>query len=424
MKMTSVVMGFLVAALPAMPSAAAEPPAAYTDSSTCATCHSVTYESWSHTFHALAVIDPVFQEAMKKAEELSGREARRICLMCHSPTTNMTADFDLELPLSREGVTCSFCHSVTALDLDRQEGRFTNDPTRLSVDSGDAHIEGHHRENHDLTTSSRFCAGCHEWVNPMGLKLLTTYSEWSESPYAADGVTCQKCHMPEGPVKGEAIEGSKTARSTNLHFQTGGHSQERLVAAAELEVEARIDHEQIVVEATVTNRKAGHKLPTGIPTRKMKLHIDIFDREGQILGTQQKVYGRIIAGADGVVLKDVTDLFLLGAREIDDNRIAPREERRERFLFPRAVGHTFFLVEASLEYEILTPLLTTSVLRFDVDRKRIPLSLSAEKPAGGRTSSTTLPLMIIAVIFLAVTAVMIHWLKKESGGKNARERKE
>ncbi len=417
--MTSVVKGFLVGVLLALPSAAAAaPPAAatdssaYTDSSTCAGCHTKTYESWSHTFHAIAVIDPVFQEAMKRAEELSGREARRICLMCHSPTTNVTADFDLELPLSREGVTCSFCHSLIDLDLDRQENRFTNDPTRLSIDSGDQHLEGHHRENHDLTTSSRFCAGCHEWVNPMWLKLLTTYSEWRESPYAADGITCQKCHMPEEPMNEDSSRGAKTMRSTNLHFQTGGHSQERLVAAAGMEVEARIENEQIVVEVVVTNRKAGHKLPTGIPTRKMKLHIDIFDREGQILDSQQKVYGRIIVGADGVVLTDVTELFLLGARQIDDSRIAPREKRRERFIFPRAAGHDFFLVEASLEYEILTPLLATSVLRFDVDRKRIPLSLSAEESAGERSSSTTPLLVIIAVIFLSVTAVMVHWLKK------------
>jgi hypothetical protein len=215
--------------------------------------------------------------------------------------------------------------------------------------------------------------------------------------------------------------------SANLHFQTGGHSQARLVAAAELEVEARFDNEQIIVEAIVTNRKAGHKLPTGIPTRKMKLNVDIFDRDGQILASQQKVYGRIIADADGRVLNDVTELFLLGARQIDDNRISPREERRERFLFPRADSHDFLLVEVSLVYEILTPPLATSVLRFDVDRQRIPLTLStesAEEPAGGQTSSTTLPLAIIAGLFLAVTAVMIHWFKKGSGGRNGRERKE
>jgi hypothetical protein len=427
MKMNSAKMGLLVAVLLAMPSStSAEAPPSYTESSVCATCHTEIYDSWSHTFHALAAIDPIFQEAMKRAEQISGPAVREICLMCHAPTTNVTADFDLQLPLTSEGVTCSFCHSLTALDLSLQDSRFTNDPTRLSVDGSDNHIEGHHVENHELTTSSRFCAGCHEWVNPKGLNLLTTYSEWRESPYAADGTTCQECHMPEGPVEEGSGGGAKTMRSSNLHFQTGGHSQARLIAAAELEVEAKIDGEEIVVEAVVTNRKAGHKLPTGIPTRKMKLHVDLFDREGNILQAQEKVYGRIIADTDGVVLEDVTDLFLLGARQVDDNRIAPREERRERFLFPPVAGLDFYLVEASLVYEILPPLLSTDVLHFDVDRKRIPLSLSepGEGPAGGRTSSTTLPLLIIAGIFLAVTAVMVHWMKKKSGGRSARERKE
>jgi hypothetical protein len=202
----------------------------------------------------------------------------------------------------------------------------------------------------------------------------------------------------------------------------GGHSQDQLVAAARMEAVTEVTDSEITVEVAVTNFKAGHKLPTGIPTRKMKLTIDLFDREGELLESRREVYSRVIVDSDGKVLEDVTEQFLRGAREAGDTRISPKETRREHFVFPRPPGEDFALVEVSLEYEIRTPFMKPPVLSFDVLRKRIPLVFT---PAGEQSgSSPALSLAIIGVIFIVVTAVMVSLMKRRNGDGPGPDRKE
>lgn len=398
----------------------AAPPPSYPSATLCALCHEETYESWSRTIHALSAIDPIFEEAMERSELVDQPEARKLCLSCHSPTTVLSGDYDLALPLSQEGVTCSFCHSVTAVDHTARRGRFTNDPSILRIDPDN--LEDHHFRNHDITMSPELCAGCHEWVNSQGLKVLGTYSEWKESFYAGDGVTCQQCHLPLSLGKEVVLEGAKTLRTTNLHFQMGGHSQDQLVSAARMEAAPEIGAGQIVLTVALTNFKAGHKLPTGIPTRRMKLIVELYDREGQLLKTHLREYGRVIADADGRVLDDVTEQFLHGVREVSDTRIAPKETREERFLFERPAGVDFLLLEVSLVYEILTPYLTPPLLSFDVARKRIPLILSG--PGVPEESSPATYLIIILALFLIVSAGMTLFLQRRSGNRPTVKRKE
>ncbi len=389
----------------------------YPPATICATCHQATYESWARTFHALSVIDPVFVEALERTGKELGRQGRELCLMCHSPTTNLSGDFDLSDPISKEGVTCSFCHSVTAIDHEARRDRFTNEPARLKTD-GAASISDRHSESHDIMMNAEFCAGCHEWVNALGLRVLSTYSEWKESFFAGKKIACQQCHMPQSPGGGQ--EGSKTMRPTNLHFQMGGHSQDQLVVAAQLDVTAEVGEKEIRLAVAVTNAKAGHKLPTGIPNRKMKLLVELYDRQGLLLDSRTVVYSRVIADAQGRVLDDVADQFVRGATELSDNRIAPKETRRQTFVFDRPAAEDFLLVEASLQYDILTPYLIPPVLNFDIVTKRVPLSLAG----GTKKSSPALTLALIAAVFLLVTAAMILVLLGKGAGRGAVERKE
>jgi len=389
----------------------------YPSAEVCATCHKATYDSWTRTFHALSAIDPVFIDALKRTDEL-GSQGRGLCLMCHSPTTSASGDFDLSDPLSKEGVTCSFCHSVTAVDYEARRDRFTNEPSRVKT-SGAGHSPEHRFESRGIMMNAEFCAGCHEWVNAHGLRVLSTYSEWKESFFAAEQIACQQCHMPESPSM-SSLEGSKTIRPTNLHFQMGGHSQHQLVTAAELDVTPQVSEKEIRLEIAVTNAKAGHKLPTGIPNRKMKLLVELYDRRGRLLDSRKEVFSRVIADAQGLILDDVTDQFVRGARELSDNRIAPKETRRLTFVFDRPAAESFLLAEASLQYDILTPYLTPPVLNFDIITKRVPLTLAVATKA----SSPALTLALIAAVFLFVTAAMIFILFGKGAGKGAAERKE
>jgi hypothetical protein len=383
----------------------------YPSATVCAECHAATYESWSRTFHALSAIDPVFIESLERTEIGAGRQARKLCLMCHSPTTNLSGDFDLDDPVSREGVTCSFCHSVTLVDHQARHERFVNDPALLAVEAAE-NIEDHHFEDLNIMLDAEFCAGCHEWVNENGLKILSTYSEWKESFFATKGIPCQQCHMPQslgGEVK---TEGAKSIRPSNLHFQMGGHSQNQLISAARLDVTAEVEGAEIVLNVGVTNAKAGHMLPTGIPNRKMKLLVDLYDRDGELLDRRTQVFSRVIADRSGKILEDLTDQFLRGARELADNRIAPRETKKERIVFDRPPGKDFFLVEASLEYDIFTPYLVPPIINFKIVTRRLPLTL-AERETG---TAVPLTLAILIAVFFFVTAAMSVLLFGRRGG--------
>jgi hypothetical protein len=394
-------------------------PSPYPSATVCAKCHTETYESWSRTFHALSAIDPVFIKSLERAEVGADRETRKLCLMCHSPTTNLSGDFDLASPVSREGVTCSFCHSVTLVDHLAGKERFVNDPSRLAIE-GAARIEDHHFEDHSIVLNAEFCAGCHEWVNANGLRILSTYSEWKASVLAAEGIPCQKCHMPMSLGGSVTTEGSKSIRSSNLHFQMGGHSQAQLVSAARLDVTAQVEGAEIILDVGVTNAKAGHMLPTGIPNRKMKLLVDLYDRDGELLDRHTQVFSRVIADKRGKILEDVTDQFLHGARELVDNRIAPKETRKKRIVFDRPPGKDFFLVEASLQYDIFTPYLVPPIINFTIVTRRLPLTLADEKSG----AAVPLTLAILVTVFLLVTVAMGALFFGRRGGNRTGERKE
>jgi hypothetical protein len=397
----------------------AAPTSPYPSAKVCAECHAATYESWSRTFHALSAIDPVFIESLARSEIVTDRQTRRLCLMCHSPTTNLSGDFGLDAPVSREGVTCSFCHSVTFVDHQARQQRFVNDPARLVVEGAEGN-RGHHFEDGDIMLSAEFCAGCHEWENAFGLRILSTYSEWKESLFASEGIPCQECHLPKSLGSSTGTEGSKSIRSSNLHFQMGGHSQDQLVSAARLDVTAEVEGAEIILDVGVTNAKAGHMLPTGIPNRKMKLLVDLYDRDGELLNSHTQVFSRTLADRSGKILEDLADQFLHGARELADNRIAPRETRRERIVFDRPPGKDFFLVEASLEYDIFTPYLVPPVINFTIVTRRLPLTL-AEEEAG---ATVPLTLAILVAVFFFVTAAMLVLLFGRRGGNRTGERKE
>jgi hypothetical protein len=147
--------------------------------------------------HAVAAIDPVFIESLTRAEKQGDDKIRRLCLGCHSPVAVALNDLRLKLAVSREGVTCDFCHTVKTVNLSDGNRRFTNNPGPVKMGPGGKDfVPPHKLGNNYLLMQSEFCAACHEWENPRGLMILGTYSEWKASFYPGEKVSCQQCHMP------------------------------------------------------------------------------------------------------------------------------------------------------------------------------------------------------------------------------------
>ncbi|MCS6965418.1 MAG: cytochrome c family protein, partial [Candidatus Kapabacteria bacterium] len=169
----------------------------------CQPCHPKHYEEWRISMHAYALEDPVFHAL--NALMLQGKSVLddQFCMRCHTPLGSLFGETPPgvrkeQLPaLARQGITCDVCHmmalphpsgrGVTGFRLDGARTGNVPDPLPNSF---------HASVHEPLLSQSEACAACHDVVNPLGVLVERTYTEWRESPYPGRGITCQVCHMP------------------------------------------------------------------------------------------------------------------------------------------------------------------------------------------------------------------------------------
>jgi hypothetical protein len=166
--------------------------------------------------------------------------------------------------------------------------------------------------------------------------MIATWSEWKESPYPDKGITCQKCHMEQIPGKTVAASIQKNTRNRiSNHDIAAGHSLTKRRRALEIKIVAVETHKnRIQVQVDLINTGAGHKMPTGLPVKKIILEVKVENANGGHRQTQQRVYQKVVADAQGKAVTQVVDLMLgKGTQVLSDNRIAPLEARRESFTF-------------------------------------------------------------------------------------------
>lgn len=261
-----------------------------------------------------------------------------------------------------DGVSCTLCHQIQDVNLGHPDSftgnyfidTFTSRPDRLifgpfiepprnpmARNSGFTPQQGLH------VTGSALCAACHTLYTPSvdfeGNALpekfpeQMTYPEWMNSSFSRAGPdfkSCQDCHMPEalGPVVISNRPLWLAARSPfGQHYFVGGnsymvnllgnHADELGVTADPEHFEATIsrtdaqlqsataaldiisisrENGEIVFIVRIRN-KAGHKFPTGIPTRRVWLHVTAEKAGGKIVfeSGRPESDGRI-AGDDAV----------------------------------------------------------------------------------------------------------------------------
>ena len=263
-------------------------PDGYTSARQCGECHQDIYNSWKKSLHSFSLQDPIFDAAFMQALKAGSEEARRTCLRCHAPTVAVTGDYDLRDGLTREGVTCDFCHSVTAVHLDEREKRYSSKPGLVKRGViRDAVSPAHQVAYSELHTTSEFCGGCHNYTTKYGAAVLSTYDEWRAGPYAREGVQCQDCHMVLSAGKVVDPQVMKTGPTIHLHDLI--HDSEQLKSALSVEVtRARRTGEGLVVDLVVENVGSGHQVPTGIPSRRVVLTVTV-EGDGEIQ-TRERTY--------------------------------------------------------------------------------------------------------------------------------------
>lgn len=338
------------AAAPARASPPAVSAKGYTSSEVCAGCHVDIHRTWKNSLHAMSLSDPIFDAAYWEAIKLSKGAARPLCLSCHAPTTRITKDYDQRLPITGEGVTCDFCHTITAANPLAAGEPYTMRPGLVKWGPIRSARSPAHGTQYSVThITSELCGGCHEYRAKSGAVLMGTYSEWRAGPYAEQGIQCQACHMPVGQGRVVRPEIEAPPRPINLHDIQGGHSSEQVRKAARVEVREirRLDGAYRVV-VRVENVGSGHMIPTGLPTRQIELVVQL--RRGQtVVGEQRKAFRKVVVDEQGDELRADAQVLLRGSAILSDNRIPPKGAQEVSFLFPYP-GPPDFVAEAKLYY--------------------------------------------------------------------------
>ena len=324
------------------------PSSAFKNTAGC-TCHSVFRRTWAQSMHAQALSDPIFRHELERAVRATDGLLGPFCNGCHAPVAVMAGeltgiDQSGVSAVGREGVFCDFCHQVTGRAGDRPGN------TSVALDSpdgtkraqfDDALSPYHETAYSAFHESAEFCGNCHDVYHPInGLPLEATYTEWLDSPYAADGIVCQDCHMTPGPgpVKpypGKAASFGPDRDHIYLMMWAGGNTalgpadlaEERLQAAAEITLvtpEYIPDGETGRIEVTVANVGAGHYLPTGLTEyRQMWLEVEAVDSEGDVVMSEEHRYGLELGDDEGNSPVDLWEATNIAS----DDRIPPKESR-------------------------------------------------------------------------------------------------
>ena len=341
----SLALATILLTAPALPAAVTAPAgkarpggSPYVSSKNCGACHDVMYKAWADSPHARSAQSPAFLETLRRVVEAAPDKgaARQGCVWCHAPTTILTGDLELQQPISREGVTCDFCHTVADVDLEKEGTPFVLKPGPVKRGPFEyaSKIQGHEAAYSALHRASPLlCASCHEFRNARGVPVLSNYSEWKDGPYPARGVACQDCHMalvPGAPARGAAPKSG--LRVVNLHRLVGGSAISQLARGLDLKIESvAIAGGTAEVAVVVTNVAAGHSIPGGLSTKSLVLAVAAEGADGRLENRQERVYRRELKDDRGIVVETVADMFLKAATVGSDTRIKPKESRRERF---------------------------------------------------------------------------------------------
>ena len=310
--------------------------ATFSSAETCKPCHPDIYDEWK-------------QSPMARSVELSGwslrtslevlrstgeaETIRTLCYSCHAPFARTTGSLDLDTKPLDEGVSCDFCHSVRDVEVAPTLNIATVQAGNVKTGPhGDAQSTGHETLELPLIRRSEFCAGCHWFAWPeTNMPIDWTYQQWFDSPYRAEGVQCQDCHMPRRDGRASAVASAPDRGGVRAHTFHGARHLPTLRGA--LALRARRDRGDAVIE--IENVGAGHSIPGGGgELRELELRVTPSGARSVSRRYDIRYYdedGERVSGSDD------------GAVRFEDSTIKARETRVERVPVPRTAAATIEL---------------------------------------------------------------------------------
>lgn len=238
-----------------------------------------------------------------------------------------------------EGVSCTLCHQIENTEAFGTESA-TSGKFVISEDTADPKLYGPYANpiqgpminntsytpvgsNH--VSDSALCGSCHDVKTPVidtsgnitnnDFPEQMIYSEWQHSDFSKSETkeSCQSCHMPlaNGKAKIASRPGFVEERDHfSKHQFVGANTlmldilqnnsitlglpvsdfsktidltKEMLKSSADLSIEnLQLDNQQLSFDVQLVN-KTGHKFPSGFPSRRAWLHVQVLDSDGQLI---------------------------------------------------------------------------------------------------------------------------------------------
>jgi hypothetical protein len=273
-----------------------QPPATFSvleaslDPVSCGACHQPQFEDWKTTIHSRNIRPGLLVQMPSLLRD--DPETAVMCYTCHAPLTEQQEVYQknsrfqknprFDAALQRQGLTCAGCHV-------RNHQRFGPPHRDGSLASTMAREQAPHGGATRTPAFERteFCMGCHQFEEGdlmlNGKLLENTYNEWKSSPYAAQGVQCQQCHMPD-----------------RRHLWRGIHDPDMVKSGVTIKLRTNQScyavGETLEATLTLTNSGVGHYFPTYV-TPKVILRIELLDAHGRPIAqsVQQETVGREVA---------------------------------------------------------------------------------------------------------------------------------
>ncbi len=331
---------------------------------------------WRSTMMAHSAKDPLWRAVVSEESHAHPEYADIIestCTRCHAPMGNRQAKengsgsfmlSDLyQNQLAQDGVSCTVCHQIQNSQnesADSYSGNYLIDNSRKIFGPYQSPLTTPMQNNVNYTPEyraamahSELCATCHTLFAPYfdennnvggTFPEQTPYIEWKISSYPEEGKSCQECHMPKidagidiattpawhntlrapfwkhdfvggnaymlGILKSMETNGGSMSANSAQFDKTILESKSNLTKAVALAV----THEGNYLKVEVTNL-TGHKLPTGIPFRRMWLQLIISDQVGNI------VYESGTPDSEGRILANPNETFLHSDTIYSDSQI-------------------------------------------------------------------------------------------------------
>ncbi|MEE8556924.1 MAG: multiheme c-type cytochrome [Myxococcota bacterium] len=287
---------------------------------TCRACHPTQYAQWRTSLHAEA-FSPGFAGQLIEGD-LAGPLPLRACQTCHAPLEEQQPVGPAgagrpahDAGLRGMGIVCAACHV-------RAHRRY-GPPRRPDLPPLPEEVAHGGFEQRPEFHESRFCAERHQFFDDPGVNgkpIENTFAEWSASPQAAAGRSCQDCHMPD-----------------RQHLWRGIHDAEMVKQGVDSDLQLQpTEGDTVEAALLLRNRDVGHAFPTYVTPR---VFLDVFQVDS---GGREVPETRV----SGVIARQVD---LRSGVEIADTRVLPGETTQLLYRLPRAANATALVGRVTID---------------------------------------------------------------------------